>query len=193
LSSRTLIVLNAASIFGVRAKLDAGETEGSTMKRYLAGLAAALSFAALAALPASAIDAQPGGGVIGGAVVTVGQDVTDANDQTIDRCECDGGPLEAVVVNVEGGGTDTIRIDRIVGLAVRTSDGVDIGRVGNVTNLRVGTAIVATVMVDEGVLGTVERIAVRRTAFYIGDGVLVIETSLADLRSSVLAAAAAGA
>ena len=42
-------------------------------------------------------------------------------------------------------------------------------------------------------LGTVERIAVRRTAFYIGDGVLVIETSLADLRSSVLAAAAAGA
>ena len=161
------------------------------MNRYLSGLLAALSIVALTALPAGAIDVQPGGGVIGGATVTVGQAVTDANDQTIDRCECDGGPLEAVVVNVEGGGTETMRIDRIVGLAARSSDGVEVGRVINVTNLRVGGAIVVTVRVDGGVLGAVERIAVRRPAFYVGDGVLVIETSLGDLRSSVLAAAGA--
>ncbi len=161
------------------------------MSRYLTGLLAALSIAALAALPAAAIDVQPGGGVIGGATVTVGQDATDANDQTIDRCDCDGGPLEAVVVNVEGGGTATMRIDRIIGLTARSSDGAEVGRVINVTNLRVGGGIVVTVSVNGGVLGTVERIAVRRTAFYVGAGVLVIETSLDDLRSSVLAAAGA--
>jgi hypothetical protein len=154
-------------------------------------LVAALSITALTGLPAAAIDVQPGGGVVGGATVTVGQATTDGNDQTIDRCECDGGPLEAVVVNVEGGGTASMRIDRIIGLTVRSSDGAAVGRVINVTNLRVGGAIAVTVGVEGGVLGTVERIAVRRTAFYVGAGVLVIETSLDDLRSSVLAAAGA--
>jgi hypothetical protein len=161
------------------------------MSRYLTGILAAISLAALAAWPAAAIDVQPGGGVVGGATVTVGQDVTDANDQTIDRCDCDGGPLDAVVVKVEGGGTQTIRIDRLVGLVARSSDGAEVGRVINVTNLRVGGGIVVTVQVNGGVLGAVERIAVRRTAFYFGSGAVVIETSLDDLRSSVLAAAGA--
>ena len=37
---------------------------------------------------------------------------------------------------------------------------------------------------------TVERIAVRRTAFYMADGVVVIDTSVDDLRASVLNPAA---
>ena len=158
------------------------------MKQYLVGLTAALSIAALAIVPASAIEAQPGGGVAGGASVTIGQATTDENDQEVDRCECDGGPLEAIVVAVEGGGEATVAVDRIVGQIARTNDGAEVGTVSNVTNRE--KAIVITIRVDDGVLGTVERIAVRRTAFYMADGVVVIDTSLSDLRSSVSAAAA---
>jgi hypothetical protein len=98
------------------------------------------------------------------------------------------------VVSVEGGGTTSMQIDRIIGLTARTSDGVEVGIVSNVTNLQVGTAIVLTVRVDEGVLGDITRIAVRRTAFYTGGGVVVIRTNIDDLRASVArAATAAGA
>ena len=137
----------------------------------------------LAALPAAAIDAEPGGGIIGGATVTIGVATTDGNDDTVDRCECDGGPLEAIVVAVEGGGEETVAIDRLVGSTARTSDGVEVGPVINVTNK--GAAIVLTVRVDDGVLGTIERIALRRTAFYWADGAVVIETNIGDLRSSI--------
>jgi hypothetical protein len=155
----------------------------------LAGAAVALVF--FGVLPASAIDAEPGGGIIGRAAVTIGEATTDGNDETVDRCDCDGGPLEAIVVRVSGGGEDTVRIDRIVGQTARTNDGVAIGLVLNVTNK--GSAIVITVRADGGVLGTVERIAVRRTGFYLEDGVVVIDTTMSDLRRSVDAIVNAGA
>lgn len=162
------------------------------MRHQLVGLAgAAVASVIFGIAAASAIDAEPGGGIIGRAEVTIGVATTDANDETIDRCDCDGGPLEAIVVRVSGGGEDTVRIDRIVGQTVRTNDGVAIGPVLNVTNK--GSAIVITVRVDDGVLGTVERIAVRRTGFYMEDGVVVIDTTMSDLSRSVDGVMNAGA
>lgn len=160
------------------------------MKHYLAMLAGAVSVAALTFVPAWAIDVQPGGK--GGAAVTVGQAITDDDDETIDRCECDGGPLESIVVNIAGGGTDPVRVDRVVGASARTNDGFAVGAVIKADNNTGDNAIVIIVRVDDDSL-PVDRIAVRRTAFYYDDGVIIIDTSMADLLSSVQSGANAGA
>lgn len=158
------------------------------MKKYLALLTGAIALAAVTVVPAAAIDAQPGGR--GGAVATIGAPVTDDDDETIDRCECDGGPLEAIVLPVEGGGTEVIRIDRVVNSVVRTTDGVEIGRVIRADNNNGDLAIVLIVQVNEGVLPA-DRIALRRTAFYIADGIVIIETTASDLASSIQGVAGA--
>ena len=160
------------------------------MKRYLGVIATAVSLAMIAIVPASAIDAQPGG--IGGAVATIGAPTTDANDQTIDRCECDGGPLERITVFNQGGGTEVVRIDSLVGAVARTSDGVQIGTVVRVANNSGDNAIVLIVQVRDDAI-PVERFAVRRTAFYVGGGIVTIDTTSGDLSQSVQAAANAGA
>lgn len=160
------------------------------MKHYLAMLAGAISVAALTFVPAWAIDVQPGGK--GGASVTVGQATTDDDDEIIDRCECDGGPLESIVVRVAGGGTDPVRVDRVVGASARTSDGVAVGAVIKADNNTGDNAIVIIVRIDDDSL-PMDRIAVRRTAFYYDDGIIIIDTSMADLLSSVQSAANAGA
>ncbi|MHA1559495.1 MAG: hypothetical protein ACTSWI_02350 [Alphaproteobacteria bacterium] len=159
------------------------------MKHYLAMLAGVVSVTAVMFAPAWAIDVQPGGK--GGASVTVGEATTDDGDEIIDRCECDGGPLEVIVVRVARG-TDPVRIDRIVGASARTSDGVQVGVVIKADNNTGDNAIVIIVRVDDDAL-PMDRIAVRRTAFYYDEGVIVIDTSMADLLSSVQAAANAGA
>ena len=167
----------------------ASEHREEEMKHYLAMLAGAVSVATLVFAPAWAIDVQPGGK--GGATVTVGQATTDDNDETIERCDCDGGPLEVIVVRVASG-TDSVRIDRIVGASARTSDGVQVGAVIKADNNSGDNAIVIIVRVDDDAL-PMDRIAVRRTAFYYDDGIIVIDTSMADLLSSAQAAANAGA
>ena len=159
------------------------------MKHYLATLAGAVSVAAVLIIPAWAIDVQPGGKA--GAAVTVGQATTDDDDEIIDRCECDGGPLEVIVVRVAGG-TDPVRLDRIVGAVARTNDGVQVGTVIKADNNTGDNAIVVIVSVQDGAL-PVGRIAVRRTGFYYQDGIVIIDTTMADLLSSVQSAANAGA
>lgn len=146
----------------------------------------------LASAPAFAIDAQPGGR--GEAVVTIGAATVDRNDQVVERCECDGGPLQEIVVNKTGGGTVIARIDRLTGQLLRTSDTSPqtVGAIFSVTNLLGGgeNAIVLLVAVRDNVLGTVQNIAVRRTAFtWSVETGAVLNTSLADLQASVRAAA----
>ena len=160
------------------------------MKRYLGVLAAAVSLTLVAVVPASAIDAQPGG--VGGAVATVGAATTDDDDETIDRCDCDGGPLERITVFDQGGGTEVVRIDRLVGAMARTSDGIQVGAIVRVTNNSGDNAIVILIQVRDDAM-PVERFAVRRTGFYVDDGIVVIDTTLSDLTQSIQSAANAGA
>ncbi len=157
------------------------------MKRYLGVVAAAVSLTMIAVVPASAIDAQPGG--IGGAVATVGAPTTDDDDQTIDRCECDGGPLERITVFDQGGGTDVVRIDSLMGATVRTTDGTEIGVIVRVSNNSGDNAIVILVEVRGDAL-PVARFAVRRTGFYVDGGNVTIDTDAGDLAQSIQAAGA---
>lgn len=151
---------------------------------------AATVLLALVVTPALAIDAQPGGR--GGAAATIGAPVTDADDQEIDRCECNGGPLEEVELFRSGGGTRTTDIEDIIGAVVETRDGVVVGTVTRMGNNSGDGAILIYVLVEPGVLGDVERINVRRTGFY-WDGQPIIDTTIGDLRNSVEDAVAAGA
>lgn len=160
------------------------------MKRYLGVLAAAVSLTMIAIVPATAIDAQPGG--IGGAVATIGAPTTDDDDQTIDRCECDGGPLERITVFGQGGGTELVRIDRLMGATVATTDGVEIGVIVRVSNNSGDNAIVLVVEVRGDAI-PVERFAVRRTGFYVEGGGVTIDTTASDLAQSIQGAANAGA
>ena len=159
------------------------------MRQKLAVLAGALSLIALTIMPASAIDVETGGR--GGAAVTVGEATVDDDDVTIDRCECDGGPLERITIRV-GGGTDEVAIDNIVGAVARTSDGETVGEVIRADNNTEDNAIVIIIEVADGAL-PVARIAVRRTAFYLDGSVIVIDTTMADLRQSIQSAVGAGA
>lgn len=149
-------------------------------------------FAIVATIPAAAIDAQPGGRA--GAVATIGEDKLDAGDVVVNRCECDGGPLEAIEVRTQNGGTRTVRIDEMEGTVIRTNDvvAVEVGTVFGIGNADGDIAITIMVLVKEGVLGAAERIAVRRTGFYWTPTGLVIDAGIADLERSVAAAAAAG-
>jgi hypothetical protein len=144
--------------------------------------------------PAFAIDVQPGGR--GAAVVTVGGPTVDRNDELIERCECDGGPLQQIVVFKTGGGSDIVRIDRLTAQILHTNDLTPqtVGAIYEVTNLLGAgeNAIVLLVAVRDNVLGTVQTIAVRRTAFtWSAEGGAVLNTSLADLQASVRSAAPA--
>jgi len=65
------------------------------MTRLLSVPLALIGLLVLAAAPAFALDAQPGGR--GDATVTVGAATVDQNDMVIERCECDGGPLQSIV------------------------------------------------------------------------------------------------
>ena len=161
------------------------------MKNLLAVAALAAGLAVIVMVPAAAIDVQPGGR--GGAAVTVGEATTDDGDVVLDRCECDGGPLEAMEVYTQGGGTRTVRLERVTGTVIRTRDFVTVGMIIDVSNLTRDNAIVLVVRVDDGVLGTVERIAVRRTGFYWTDGGMIIDTTIGDLQSSVQSVGGAGA
>lgn len=156
------------------------------MRRLPAVLAGAGALLLLAFNSAWAIDTQPGGP--NHAAVTVGAAVTDANDMTVDRCECDGGPLEAIMVHTRGA-DQAVRRDRLVGQPITTSDGVRVGQITAVTNTD-HEAIVIIVQLDEGVIGDVTRIALRRSAFYYDDGAVIIDATLADLSASVMAGAA---
>lgn len=165
------------------------------MKHFLsvAVVAAALAFAAVS--PAAAIDVQAGGR--GGAEVTVGAPTVDRNDVVIDRCECDGGPLLQITVHTSGADR-VVPIDRITAQLIRTTDPVPavIGAVYQVTNmLGAGeNAIVLLVSVRDNVLGAVQTIAVRRSAFIWTDSGPVLNTTMADLRASIeRAMAGAGA
>ncbi len=140
--------------------------------------------------PAAAIDVQNGGRA--GAAVTVGEAVTDQNDETLDRCECNGGPLEEVELFRRGGGTRTTDVEDIDGAIVETTDGVLVGTVIGMGNNSGDNAILIYVEVEAGVLGDVERINVRRTGFFWDDHP-VINTTIGDLRDSIDDALAAGA
>ena len=160
------------------------------MKRLPAVLAGAGALLLLAFNSAWAVETQPGGP--NGAVVTVGDPTTNDDDETIERCQCDGGPLEAITVHTDRG-DDVVRIDQLVGRVARTNDGQRVGQVIKATNVNFNPGIggiVLVVAVDDGLMGDVQRIAVRRTAFYYQDGVIIIETNMDDLRQSVSAGAA---
>ncbi len=156
------------------------------MKRLPAVLAGAGMLLVLAFNPAWAIDAQPGGP--SHATATIGAPTTDDNDVTVDRCECDGGPLEAITVHTRSR-DEVVRRDRLEGQPIVSSDGVRVGLVTAVSNTD-HEAIVLIVQLEDGLIGDFVRIAVRRTAFYYDDGAIVINTTMADLAASVTAAAA---
>ncbi len=156
------------------------------MKNLKAVIAGAAVLVLLAANSAWAVATQPGGP--NSSTVTIGNPVTDGNDVQIDRCECDGGPLEAITVHTDRADA-VVRIDRLVGQIARTSDGIRVGNIVHATNTE-HDAIVLVIQLDDGLIGTVQRIAVRRTAFYYSDGVVIIDTTMADLQQSVLAGAA---
>jgi hypothetical protein len=156
------------------------------MKRLL--LIALVSAGLVAGSPAFAIDVQAGGR--GGAAVTVGAATVDRNDQIVERCECDGGPLQEIVVNKTGGGTVIARIDRLTAQTLRTNDLTPqtVGQIFQVTNLLGAgeNAIVILVAVRNNILGTIQTIAVRRTAFtWTPENGAILTTSLADLQASV--------
>lgn len=134
------------------------------------------------ATPALAIDVQAGGRA--NAFATIGEAVTDENDQELDRCECEGGPLEEIEAQTGRGGWDAVPRDDFSGATVKTDDGTTIGTVIGMGNLSEDDAIVIYVRVEGGVLGDIERLNLRRTGFYWDDGV-VIDTTLADLESSL--------
>lgn len=159
------------------------------MKRLPAVLAGAGALMLVAFSQAWAIDTQPGGPAH--AVVTVGAATTDDNDTTVDRCECDGGPLEAITVHTRGR-DEVVRRDRLEGQPIVTTDGIRVGLITAVSNTD-HEAIVLIVQLDAGVIGDFTRIAVRRTAFYYDDGAIILNTTMSDLSASVTAGAAAGA
>jgi hypothetical protein len=162
--------------------------EDDHMKRLAGSLAGgALLFLVVGA--AWAVPTQPGGPF--GSDVTVGEPITDDNDTTIDRCECDGGPLEEIVVHTDRD-DEVVGLDRLNSQIAFTNDGVRVGRIVKVTNAA-HEAIVIVIQLDEGLIGDLQRIAVRRTAFYYDDGAIIITTTMDDLQQSVLAGAEAAA
>lgn len=159
------------------------------MKRLISAALAAIGLVLAIASPAAAIDVQPGGR--GGAEFTLGAVVIDRNDMQIDRCECDGGPLQEIVVHTPDGGGTIVRIDRLTAQLIRTNDQtpVVIGAIYEVTNLLgvdADNAIVLLVAVRDGALGPVQTIAVRRSAFsWTLEGGAVLNAGIAEIRAAV--------
>ena len=153
------------------------------MKQDLLKVAAAFAMlVAFVATPALAIDVQAGGRA--NAFATIGEAVTDENDQELDRCECEGGPLDEIEAHTRSGGWTAVARDDFSDASVKTTDGTVIGTVIGMGNMSGDNAIVIYVRVEGGVLGDIERLNIRRTGFYWADGV-VIDTTLADLESSL--------
>ncbi|MCC6735634.1 MAG: hypothetical protein IT534_05840 [Bauldia sp.] len=119
---------------------------------------------------------------------TIGEDVVDENDIIVKPCDCEpvANPGQFRVYN-SGGSLVRVHWENIEGTTITTTDGETVGTVLSVQNDG-RKQILLIVGVNAGVLGAVDRIAVRRTGFYWTGSAAVIDTSLADLRASISAA-----
>lgn len=140
---------------------------------------------ALVAMVASAAAIEVTVGNFANAQVTIGQDVVDANDIIVKPCDCEpvANPGQFKVFR-QNGQLVTIHYALIEGTVITTTDGVAIGTILSVQNDG-RKQILLVVSVEGGVLGSVTRMNVRRNAFYWTGASAVIETTLADLRSSI--------
>lgn len=154
------------------------------MKRKLLLVAGAFASAVLVlTVPANAIDVQPGGAM---ADAMIGANVVDEDDVVVKPCDCEpvANPGQFRVRNA-GGSLVRIHYEVVEGTEITTTDGVVVGTVASVQNAAGGNAIVLLVNVAPGLLGEVDRIAVRRTGFYWTGSAAVIDTTIDDLRSSI--------
>ncbi|MGD9737936.1 MAG: hypothetical protein AB7O56_10035 [Bauldia sp.] len=152
------------------------------MKPSLLLAAGALAFA-LFTVPANAIDVQDGGPT---ADAFIGAAVTDEDDVVVKPCDCEpvANPGQFRVRNA-GGSMVRIHYEVLEGFEITTTDGTVVGTIASVQNISSGNAIVLMVNVTPGLLGEVDRIAVRRTGFYWTGSAAVIDTTIDDLRASI--------
>ncbi|MCW5713290.1 MAG: hypothetical protein KIT43_02070 [Bauldia sp.] len=138
------------------------------------------------ATPTWAITVTPAGWAQADA--TIGEDVIDDNDIVVKPCDCEpvANPGVFRVYN-SGGSLVRVHWENVEGTTITTTDGTAVGTVLSVQNDG-RNQILLIVGVEGGVLGAVDRIAVRRNAFYWTGSAAVIDTTLADLRSSIQAA-----
>ncbi len=152
------------------------------MKPSLLFAAAAVALAMMI-VAASAIEVTPGAWA--DADATIGQDIVDANDILVKPCDCEpvANPGQFRVYR-QNGTLTTVHYENVEGTIVPTTDGVVVGTIISVQNDG-RKQILLLVQVEGGVLGAVDRINVRRNAFYWTGSAAVIDTNLADLRASI--------
>lgn len=150
-------------------------------------LAAGLIAAVLAA-PVWAITVTAGNA---NADAFIGNDVVDDEDIVVKPCDCEpvANPGQFRVYN-SSGGLVRIHYEAVEGTPITTTDGTVVGVVASVQN-GARNQILLMVAVEGGVLGEVDRIAVRRNAFYWTGSAAVINTTIDDLRASIRAAGVA--
>jgi hypothetical protein len=150
-------------------------------------LALAAGWVAVVAMvtPTWAITVTPAG--FAQADVTIGDDVVDADDIIVKPCDCEpvANPGVFRVYN-SGGSLVRVHYEIVEGTTITTTDGTAVGTILSVQNDG-RKQILLIVAVNAGVLGAVDRIAIRRTGFYWSGSSAVIDTTLADLRSSIQA------
>jgi hypothetical protein len=154
-------------------------------------LALAAGWIAVVAMvtPTWAITVTPAGWAQADA--TIGEDVVDDDDIIVKPCDCEpvANPGQFRVRNA-GGSLVRVHWENIEGTTITTTDGTAVGTILSVQNDG-RKQILLIVAVNAGVLGGVDRIAVRRTGFYWTGSAAVINTTIADLAASVRAAGVA--
>jgi hypothetical protein len=153
------------------------------MKRLVAILAGMLALAMMIS-PAYAITVAPAGS----GRVLVGENVKDDNDVVVKPCDCE--PVaDPGIFRVFGQNRSLVRVhyEIVEGATIQTTDGTVVGTVLSVQNLNSDGPIVLIVGVDEGVLGSTNRLTVFRNAFYWTGSAAVINTTIDDLRASIQA------
>lgn len=143
--------------------------------------------AALIALPVAAIEVTAGGWR--NADASVGENVQTADDIIVKPCDCDAVPNPGNFRAFRDNGTlVTIHYSVLEGTTITTTDGTVVGTISSVQNERDNGPIVLLVRIEAGLIGTVDLISVYRNAWYWTGEAAVIDTTMDDLRASILGA-----